>query len=357
MATAPTPWHWRHLFLTPLPSVVCSDLDSRVLTMIFGKPTPEAASKLKSQRVKYILFAQETGALPVVPTKPANIFRYALWLPDHGIRSGWKGVMAYVTAICNWNKELGFPDPRDVVAFHWGVFRHNFQRLVTSHHPAMKLPIRPAMLEAMALDADLSNDTDLQDLTSYFLLFFAGFRIGTITASQHALKFEDVVFSPSFENCSVVLICVRSSKTRPRAANLPFWTAISRQPSLPFCPVELMQLHYLRAYRGSPQQNIFTTPAGTPLPRRTFNTRLRRRLELAQRRLRVPLDLSKFSAISFRKGCLSTLGALNVPAYRLADHADHSDVASSRIYTVDTVADRATNSNLIASSFLGGRTV
>ena len=79
--------------------------------------------------------------------------------------------MAYVTAICNWNKELGFPDPRDVVAFHWGVFRHNFQRLVTSHHPAMKLPIRPAMLEAMALDADLSIDTDLQDLTSYFLLF------------------------------------------------------------------------------------------------------------------------------------------------------------------------------------------
>ena len=150
---------------------------------------------------------------------------------------------------------------------------------------------------------------------------------------------------------------MRSSKTRPRAAGLPFWTAISRQPSLPFCPVQLLQLHYLRAYRGSPAQNLFTTAAGLPLPRRTFNTGLQRRLEYAQRRLAVRLDLSKFSAISFRKGCLSTLGALNVPAHRLADHADHSDVASSRIYTVDTVSDRAANCDLIASSFLGGKIV
>lgn len=221
----------------------------------------------------------------------------------------------------------------------------------------MKLPMRPAMLEAMALDADLTNDADLRDICSYYMLFFAGFRIGTITASQHALKFEDLAFSPSFEHCRVVLICVRSSKTRPRAAGLPFWTAISRQPSLPFCPVQLLQLHYLRAYRGAAAHNLFTTPAGAPLPRRTFNTGLQRRLGLAQRRLAVPLDLSKFSAVSFRKGCLSTLGALNVPAHRLADHADHSDVASSRIYTVDTVSDRAANSDLIASSFLGGKIV
>ena len=80
---------------------------------------------------------------------------------------------------------------------------------------------------------------------------------------------------------------------------------------------------------------------------------LRRRLDVAQARFPagVRFDLSRFSGISFRKGCLSTLGALNVPAHRLADHADHSDVASSRIYTVDTMADRATNSDLIASAF------
>ena len=48
---------------------------------------------------------------------------------------------------------------------------------------------------------------------------------------------------------------------------------------------------------------------------------------------------------------------MNVPAHRLADHADHSDVASSRIFAVDTVYDRAGNSDLIASSFLGGKSV
>ena len=325
--------------------------------MLFGKPSAAAATKLKSQRLKYIKFAYNTGALPLLPTKSADLFRYALWLPDNGITSGWKGAMAYISAVCNWNKELGFADPRDAVAYHWGQFRHNFQRLVTAHHPAMKLPIRPPMLEAMALDADLSIDADLRDICSYFLLFFAGFRIGTVTASPHALRFEDLLFSPSLAQCNVVLICVRSSKTRPRAAGLPFWTAISRQPSLPFCPVQLLQLHFLRTYQGRPGQNLFTTPAGVPWPRRTFNTILQRRLGDAQRRLPVRFNLAQFSAISFRKGCLSTLGAMNVPAHRLADHADHSDVASSRIYTVDTVYDRAGNSDLIASSFLGGKSV
>ena len=110
----------------------------------------------------------------------------------------------------------------------------------------MKLPSCPPMLEAMALDADLSTDADLRDICSYYLLFFARFRIGTATASPHALTFQDLLFSPSLALCDVVLICVRSSKTRPRAAGLPFWTAISRQPSMPFCPAQLLQLHFLR---------------------------------------------------------------------------------------------------------------
>ena len=77
-------------------------------------------------------------------------------------------------------------------------------------------------------------------------------------------------------------------------------------------------------------------------------------------RPRAPRDrclevMRRFSGISFRKGCLSLLGSLNVPAYRLADHADHGTVDSSRAYTVDTVNDRAANSDLIGSAFvLGG---
>ena len=62
------------------------------------------------------------------------------------------------------------------------------QRLVTAHHPHMKLPMRPSMLEAMAMDANLSDDADLRDICSYYMLFFAGFRIGTITASPHDVR-------------------------------------------------------------------------------------------------------------------------------------------------------------------------
>ena len=84
---------------------------------------------------------------------------------------------------------------------------------------------------------------------------------------------------------------------------------------------------------------------------------MRRRLDRAQARFPagVRFDLARFSGISFRKGCLSTLGALNVPAHRLADHADHATVESSRIYTVDTVGERAANSVLIGSVFRGVR--
>ena len=62
--------------------------------------------------------------------------------------------------------------------------------------------------------------------------------------------------------------------------------------------------------------------------------------------------MSKYSGISFRKGCLSLMGSLNVPAYRIADHADHSDIASSRAYMVNTMLDRAANSDLLGGSFL-----
>ena len=80
-----------------------------MLHVLFGPLSRQQGSKLKSLRVKYIAFAKDTGAWPLIPTKAANLFRYVLWLPQHGIQSGWKGVMNYVTAICNWNREMGFP--------------------------------------------------------------------------------------------------------------------------------------------------------------------------------------------------------------------------------------------------------
>ena len=89
-----------------------------------------------------------------------------------------------------------------------------------------------------------------------------------------------------------------------------------------------------------------------PRPSRfsNFLTDLRRRLGQAAYRFPRQLDLSKYAGVSFRKGFLSTLGPL-VPSHRLADAADHSSVESSRIYTVDTLQMRASNSTLVASNF------
>lgn len=327
--------------------------------MIFGPRTVGSDSKVRSKRLKYVAFCNEVGALPLLPTKPANLLRFALWLPANGIRSGWRGAMAYITEVVNWNKQVGFDDPRESIEFYWAQFRASFKRLVTAEHRSVKLPIRPAMLEAMALEANLCDETDLRDIALYMLLFYTGLRIGhcavpSLAAAEHALRFEDLHFQPSFACCERVLLCVRSTKTRMRASGLPFWTAIERQDALPFCPVALLQAHYMLAWRGRPADFLFSSAAGRPLLRTAFTATLHRRLaESAYRLPGAALDLSKYSGVSFRKGCLSTLGALNVPAHRLADHADHADVASSRIYTVDTVGERAANSVLIASAFQG----
>lgn len=326
--------------------------------MLFGPLDRGQASKVRSRRVKYITFALETGALPIMPVSGANIMRFMLWLPSHGVRSGWKGSLSYVTEVSNWCQELQFADPRVAVGtWLWNRFRHNYQRLVVAEHPATKLPIRPGHLEAMALDVDLGCQRDLRDVCSYFLLFFAGVRIGHVAPpsealAQHAIRFEDVYFQPSVAAPTVVYLCFRSTKTRPRAANLPFWTAIAAQPQLPICPVAILRLHFVRTWRGNPRDFLFRTPTGMPLARSTFTAVLRARLQRASRHLPTPIDLRRYSGVSFRKGCLSTLGALNVPAHRLADHADHADVASSRGYCVDSMRDRAANSGLIASAFL-----
>jgi len=335
-----------------------AELAAKALHVLFGPNNKSQASKMKSRRLKYVTFALEAGALPIMPVTSDNIIRFMMWLPDNNVRSGWKGALSYVTEVANWCQELQFPDPRTAAGpWLWNRFRHNYQRLVVTEHPAMKLPIRPGHLEAMSLDADLSNASDLRDICMYHLLFYAGVRIGHVAPpstamAEHTIRFEDVYFEPSIAAPTLVYVCLRSTKTRPRASALPFWVAINAQPQLPFCPVALLREHFVRTWSGRPSDFVFRTPAGNPLPRSTFTSILRARLQHAARRLPGTLNLKKYSGVSFRKGCLSTLGALNVPAHRLADQADHANVASSRGYCVDTMRDRAANSDLIATAFL-----
>eukprot|EP01047_Picozoa_sp_COSAG01_P009864 COSAG01_NODE_411_length_17360_cov_11.401852_17_plen_246_part_00 len=241
--------------------------------------------------------------------------------------------------------------------YWWNKFRVQFKQTVPTLHLYNKLPIRPAHLEAIALDCNLSCDRDLHDLAAYYMLFFAGVRVAhvalTAGATNHAVCMEDLHFSPSLDNPTRVYVCFRSTKTRPRAANTPFWQALDAQPQLRWCPVALLRMHFMRAYRGQPSAPLFCAARDprTPWPRSTFTGSLRRRLERASRHLDIPVDLQLFSGISFRKGSLSTLGAAGVPSHRLADHGDHASVQSSRRYTLDSLSQRAANSGIIAAAF------
>ena len=60
--------------------------------MIFGPRTVGSDSKVRAKRLKYVTFCNEVGALPLLPTKPANLLRFALWLPANGIRSGYRSL-------------------------------------------------------------------------------------------------------------------------------------------------------------------------------------------------------------------------------------------------------------------------
>ena len=332
-------------------------LDVTVMRIIEGDSNAARQGKTRSLLTKFFTCAHETGALPLIPTRAATYFRFMCWLSANGIDSGWVGALKYVTAVVHLNRSLGFEDFRKHPAtlFYWERFRRNFKQMVQSAHKAMKWPIRPGHLEAMALSTDLSIADNLAAICSYFLLFFCGCRIGHVAQSgtaTDALRWEDIHFEPSLMEPTTVYVCFRSTKTRPRAADSPFWTAIGRQRQLPFCPVDLLSRHLRTAYRGRPGDFVFSGATGAALSRATFTANLRRRLAVAAPMLPAPVDLRRFSGVSFRKGCLSTLGALGLPSHRLADHADHSSVESSRIYTLDTLADRAANSTMIASQFL-----
>ena len=204
-------------------------------------------------------------------------------------------------------------------------------------------------------EADLANSVDLRDMAAYYLLFFSGVRIGHVASTaggqSHGIRFEDLHWEPSIFTPEVVYICFRSTKTRARAADTPYWSAIARQSQLQWCPLILLQQHVIQTYQGRPDDLVFRSARGAPLARSTFVTDLRRRLGQAAYRFPRQLDLSKYAGVSFRKGFLSTLGPL-VPSHRLADAADHSSVESSRIYTVDTLQMRASNSTLVASAFV-----
>ena len=162
-------------------------LDVTVMRIIEGDSNAARQGKTRSLLTKFFTCAHETGALPLIPTRAATYFRFMCWLSANGIDSGWVGALKYVTAVVHLNRSLGFEDFRKHPAtlFYWERFRRNFKQMVQSAHKAMKWPIRPGHLEAMALSTDLSIADNLAAICSYFLLFFCGCRIGHVAQSRH----------------------------------------------------------------------------------------------------------------------------------------------------------------------------
>ena len=116
------------------------------------------------------------------------------------------------------------------------------------------------MLEAIYLDIDFSSWVDVQDIAAYTFLLFVGVRIGHVAVDAqraHALRFEDIGFYPSFDDCVFVYFHFRSTKTRPRAADTPYWSSVRAQPHLLLCPVAMLKRIFALNFRGIHTDFVF----------------------------------------------------------------------------------------------------
>jgi len=330
-------------------------IDNVILNIMSGPQEASITSKTRSLRAKFIDFAIDTGYWPLFPMPASAYFRYICWLPFNGIQAGWKACTKYLSAAVHWGQEIGGGDMRlnPQFTFLWNKLRHNFKSMIPAIHSGMKQPIRPAQLEALAMDIDINVLEEHQFITICFFLFFLGVRAGHVMASgapKHCVTYDDIRFEPSVENPQEAFILFKSTKTRPRAADLPFYGCLRAQQGIIFCPLKLLASYWARTYNGIGTDVLFRTPTGSALQRSAFNTNLRARMQHAERHLQGPVFSSTFSAISFRKGSLSAL-ANKVASHVLADHASGCSSYSSRIYTVSTVQDRGDNCDAIASAF------
>jgi len=331
-------------------------LDAEIMQIWQGSSHPSKLGKRRTFRTKFVVFAYETGALPVLPIKAKTYFRYMVWLPKNGV-NGWESALRYLTNAIDWDREeMGSPDLRDDMEFFWSKFRANYKQTIAADHSNMKLPMRAALLEAIYLIIDWSCWSDVQAICAYTVLLFVGVRIGHLAVGQqrtHAMRFEDFRFFPSYDEAEFVYVHFRSTKTRPRACDTPYWSAVKAQPHLLLCPVAAIKRIFSCNYRGDSSGFVFraSKDSSAPLPRSSFTANLRRHLTRAQAHIDTPFNIVDYSGVSFRKGFLTILGAAHLPGYRLAAAADHASIQSSTPYMVDMLQDRAANSNIIGAAF------
>ena len=78
--------------------VALNDLDDELHNWFVNMPTPEQTAQRQTYLRKYYHFCANTGT-KVFPITLLNLCRYAVWLPQNNIKSGWEGVKNYIGAV------------------------------------------------------------------------------------------------------------------------------------------------------------------------------------------------------------------------------------------------------------------
>ena len=327
---------------------------------------PERQATNASLRGKYVKFCVdqdcvERRTFPMFPLGINRLLSYALWLPDNNV-SGWASVKNYLGAAVNWGAELSCADCRVESKVHealYARFRQRFQADVpVKRKRASKLDMKPELMEAMALQTDLTDTMHVRDMCSYLLLYLSSIRVGHVAPSRldrskHVSVWGDVIVSDMD-----VFIYLHSTKTRRPCADDGWWTVLAGRPEGCFAldPVRMFRLWRKMAFVCDTQP-VFHASAAKMLAqtRADFTATLRRRLRAACTIL--PMGhlcvVDRFSGISFRRAGITQLWD-KIPQHRLSAHAGHSSFSSTWVYGGDSIAVRRGNTNEIAKGFSAG---
>ena len=269
----------------------------------------------------------------------------------------------YVSAASEWCQAMGCPDPRKIEPWVYDRFKREAPKhLEVFKGTQAKLSMTHDMFMSLFRTLDLTDIDDLQDAVTYSALFFTAIRRGHVipegkraTDCKHLVRWEHIQFLPNFDKCQQVVFCLESGKVRNIAKKDPTFTATGRCNIAKLCPVQLMRLWYMRTFSGDSRQYVFARQCGGfPPLNGPWLKRMRFRLAESASLFglsKTEFDVSNWSGISFRKGALSAL-AEHLQPHQLAAAADHASIETSyRYYLERTVAQRASNTSLIASGF------
>ena len=339
-------------------------------------------SGIDSRRRKFFKFVADHDSpicklTPVFPLTQRKLMLYALYLAKEGnVTSGFKSINNYLAAVISLGRSRGFVnDPRYTDAEgtpshhakqEWAKFKHRFKTDIPSVAKGpQKLALQPCLFKAMLEAQDISIGFQLRQATLYSTLFWSGARAGhfTIHGSAnlvHILKWKQLLFHPSVDGATLVMLHFTSTKTRPHAQDCNTFaqsigTLHSKSWNPDLCPVSLLRRWFKHAYRGNPDDPIFgsTENPSKPLQRTGFVNTLRADVTRAISALGLApgaVNAKAISCISFRKGCLTSLCKVTSPLL-VAAHADHADPRSTMSYVRQSAQARASHVQDITDAF------